>query len=210
MNRKWATISMAAALMALSGCATMSEDECLMSDWNAIGYEDGSRGYTMQQFSNRRQACAKHGVQPDFRAYQEGRDEGLVSFCQPSRGYNLGVSGGTYHGVCDVALEEEFLDAYRVGQQLYGLRSNVQVASNQIYSKERELERVENVIRSKEALLISDETTTEDRVILLADLKDLSERTGELEAEIQQLIADRARYEMELAEYEATVASYGF
>ncbi len=210
MDRKWATISMAAAMLVLSGCATMSEDECLMSDWNAIGYEDGSRGYTMEQFSNRRQACAKHGVTPDFRAYQEGRDEGLVSFCQPSRGYNLGVSGGSYHGVCDVALEEEFLDAYRVGQQLYSLRSNVQTANNRIYSKERELERVESQIRSKEALLISDETTTEDRVLLLADLKDLSERTGELETEIQVLIADRARFEMDLAEYEATVASYGF
>ena len=210
MNRKWATISMAAAALVLSGCATMSEDECLMSDWNAIGYEDGSRGYTMEQFSNRRQACAKHGVAPDFRAYQAGRNEGLVSFCQPSRGYNLGVSGGTYHGVCDVALEEEFLDGYRVGQQLYSLRSNVQVANNRIYSKERELERVASEIRSKEALLISDETTTEDRVILLADLKDLSERTGELETEVQQLIADRARFEMELAEYEATVAAYGF
>ena len=210
MDRKWATISMAAAALVLSGCATMSEDECLMSDWNAIGYEDGSRGYTMEQFSNRRQACAKHGVTPDFRAYQAGRDEGLVSFCQPSRGYNLGVSGGTYHGVCDVALEEEFLDGYRVGQQLYSLRSNVQVANNRIYSKERELERVASEIRSKEALLISDETTTEDRVILLADLKDLSERTGELETEVQQLIADRARFEMELAEYEATVAAYGF
>ncbi len=210
MDRKWATISMAAAVLALSGCATMSEDECLTSDWGAIGFEDGARGYTMQQFSNRREACAKHGVTPDFRAYQEGRDEGLVSYCQPSRGYNLGVSGGTYHGVCDVAMEEEFLDAYRVGNQLHSLRSNVQSANNRIYSKERELERVENDIRSKEALLIGDETTTQDRVLLLADLKDLSERTGELEAEIEQLVADRARFEMELAEYEATVASYGF
>ncbi len=210
MNRKLGTISMAAAVLALSGCATMSEDECLTSDWGAIGYEDGSRGYTMEQFSNRRQACAKHGVTPDFRAYQEGRDEGLVSFCQPSRGYNLGVSGGTYHGVCDVAMEEEFLDAYRVGHQLYSLRSNVQSANNRIYAKERELERVESSIRSSEARLIDPETTTEDRVLLLADLKDLSERTGELETEIEMLIADRARFEMELAEYEATVASYGF
>ncbi len=210
MNRKWATISMAAAMLALSGCATMSEDECVTSDWGAIGYEDGSRGYTMEQFSDRRRACAKHGVTPDFRAYQEGRDEGLVSFCQPARGYNLGVAGGNYNGVCDVALEEEFLDAYRVGHQLYSLRSNVNAANNHIYAKERELERIENTIRSKEALLINEDTTTQDRVLLLADLKDLSERTGELEAEIQQLIADRARFEVELADYEATVASYGF
>lgn len=210
MDKKLAMISVLAAVFGLGGCASMSEDECLTSDWGAIGYEDGARGYTMEQFSNRRQACAKHGVTPDFRAYREGRDEGLVSYCQPSRGYNLGVSGGSYYGVCDVALEEEFLDAYRVGSQLYGLRANVQTANNRIYAKEREIERVEDEVRSKEALLIDPETTTEDRVLLLADLKDLSERTGELEAEVDQLIADRARFEAELAEYEATVAAYGF
>ena len=105
----------------------------------------------------------------------------------------LGVSSRSSKLICCVALE-----------------SNVSNANSRIYAKERELDRVADSTRSKEAQLISDETTTEDRVLLLADLKDLSERTGELETEIEMLIADRARFEMELAEYEATVASYGF
>ena len=210
MNSKWAKIIAVAMAALLGGCASMSEDECLMSDWSAIGYEDGARGRTMEQFTRHRQACAKHGITPDFRAYQSGCNEGLVQYCQPSVGYNLGVAGGRYNGVCDAALEEEFLDAYRVGSQLHTLRSNVNNANGRIYAKERELDRIKDQIRSKEALLISDETTTEDRVLLLADLKDLSERTGELEAEIQQLIADRTRHEQELSNYERTVASYGF
>lgn len=210
MNIRTVTILLAAALLGLSGCATMSGDECATSDWAAIGYEDGSRGYTTDHFANRRKACAKHGISADFGAYQTGRDEGLVEFCQPSRGYNLGVSGGRYNGVCDTALEEEFLDAYRVGNQLYSLRANVNNANSRIYAKERELERVQNDIRDKEASLISEETTIQDRVILLADLKDLSERTGELENEIEVLIQDRAKYEYELADYERTVAAYGF
>ncbi len=200
----------ALAALAVGGCASMSSEECELSDWSAIGYEDGANGYTTERFSSRRKACAKHGVAADFRAYQEGRDEGLVKFCQPSRGYNLGVRGGTYHGVCDAALEEEFLDAYRVGHQLYSLRANVNSASSQIASRERELDRIENEIRSKEALLIASETTIEDRVLLLADLKRLSERTGELETEIDQLVADRAHHEHALADYENTVAAYGF
>lgn len=202
------TIVLAALVM--SGCASMSSEECALSDWSAVGYEDGSRGYTTERFSNHRKACAKHGVSADFRAYQEGRDEGLVEFCQPSRGYNLGVNGGKYNGVCDVALEEEFLDAYRVGNQLYGLRANVNSANSRIASRERELDRIEKEIRAKEALLIGEETTIEDRVLLLADLKKLSERTGELEAEIEGLVQDRARHEYELANYENTVAAYGF
>jgi len=197
-------------IVALSGCASMSSEECANSDWVAVGYEDGSKGYPTDRFGNRRKACAKHGMTADFQAYQQGRAEGLVEFCQPTRGYNLGASGGTYHGVCDVAMEEEFLDGYRVGQQLHSLRSNVGNANSQIYRKEAEIERIQKDIRAKEAELISDGVSTQDRVLLLADLKELSERNGELEAQIEALVADRARYEYELRDYEATVAAYGY
>ena len=194
----------------ISGCASMSSEECANSDWVAIGYEDGSRGYTTDKFGSRRKACAKHGVTADFQAYQEGREEGLVEFCQPSRGYNLGVNGGTYYGVCDVAMEEEFLDAYRVGSQLHSLRSNVNNASSRIYSKEAELKRTKEKIRDKQAELISDDVTPQDRLLLLTDIKELAERSGELEAEIEQLVADKARHEHELKDYEQTVAAYGY
>jgi len=59
-------------------------------------------------------------------------------------------------------------------------------------------------------LIISSETTNEERVLLLVDLKDLAERTGELEAEIEGLIADRARHEQDLQHYEQTVAAHGY
>ena len=210
MNRILINAGMVLAIAVLSGCASMSSDECVNSDWAAIGYEDGSRGYTTDKFGSRRKACAKHGVTADFKAYQEGRDEGLVEFCQPSRGYNLGASGGTYYGVCDVAMEEEFLDAYRAGAQLHTLRSNVSNANSRIYSKEAELKRTREKIRAKQAELISDDVTTQDRVMLLADLEDLSKRTGELEAEIEELVADKARYEYELRDYEQAVAAYDY
>jgi hypothetical protein len=210
MNRFLMNAGLVIAIAVLSGCASMSSEECVNSDWAAIGYEDGSRGYTTDRFGSRRKACAKHGVTADFKAYQEGRDEGLVEFCQPSRGYNLGASGGTYYGVCDVAMEEEFLDAYRVGAELHELRSNVSNANSRIYSKEAELKRTREKIRAKQAELISDDATTQDRVMLLADLEDLSERTGELESEIEQLVADKARYEYELRDYEQTVAAYDY
>lgn len=210
MNSKWATLALSLAFLALGGCASMSSDECAMSDWTAVGYEDGSRGYTTERFGSHRKACAKHGISADFTAYQEGRNQGLVEFCQPGRGFNLGANGGQYNGVCRADLEQEFLDAYRVGHQLYTLRSYVNSANSQIYTKESELNYNKDQIREKEALLISAETTTEQRILLLADLKDLSERTGELEAEIEMLIVDRARYEQDLHYYEQTVAGYGY
>ena len=70
MNRNWMNIASVLVVAALSGCASMSSEECANSDWHSIGYEDGSRGYTTEKFSGRRKACAKHGVTADFQAYQ--------------------------------------------------------------------------------------------------------------------------------------------
>ena len=210
MYKTLVNTGMVLAIAVLSGCASMSSEECANSDWVAIGYEDGSRGYTTDKFGSRRKACAKHGVTADFKAYQQGREEGLVEFCQPSRGYSLGVSGGAYYGVCDVAMEADFLDAYRVGSQLHSLRSNVNNTSSRIYSKEAELKRNREKIREKQAELISDDVTPQDRLLLLTDIKELAERSGQLEEEIEQLVADKARHEHELENYEQTVAAYGY
>jgi hypothetical protein len=198
------------ALLVLNGCASMSGDECAVSDWHTIGFEDGSRGYTAERLGDHRKACAKHGIAPDLRAYQAGREEGVQEFCQPARGFNLGAGGGRYNGVCNGGLEPEFLDAYRSGYHLYSLRSNVSSATYQINARERELAEIKGVIRDKEAQLIDRDTTTEERILLLADLKDLSERTGQLESEIYLLIDDRARHEEQLASYQATLSNAGY
>ena len=210
MKRNWIPICMALLATGLTGCASMSGDECMTSDWAAIGYEDGARGYTTARISDRRKACAKHGVTADFAAYQSGREQGLIEYCQPGRGFNVGSNGGRYNGVCRVELEADFLEAYNAGYHLYTLRSNVNRATSSINSKQNELERIEDEIRQSEADLISDETTTEQRVLLLVDLKDLSERTGQLEAEIQDLYERRAHSQAELDQYQVALLDYGY
>lgn len=210
MSKTWAKIAVALAVAALSGCASMSADECVTSDWSAVGFEDGSRGYTTERFGSHRKACAKHGVTADFQAYQRGRDEGLVEFCQPGRAFSYGVNGGNYNGVCAAEFEPDFLEAYHAGRKLHTLRANVSRANSAIYARESELEAAEKRIVAAELALISDETTTEQRLALLAELKELSERTGHLESEIKQLVADRARFEQDLQYYEQTVAAYGY
>jgi hypothetical protein len=208
MKRNWNLIWVALVVSGLGGCAGMSGDECVTSDWAAIGYEDGARGYTTDRISQRRKACAKHGVTPDFAAYQSGREQGLVEYCQPGRGFDVGSNGGRYNGVCSVDLEADFLDAYNAGYHLYTLRSNVNRANSAINAKERELQRIKDEMRDKEASLIGEETTTEERVLLLVDLKDLSERTGQLEAEIQDLYEQRARSQVELEQYQVAVIDH--
>ncbi|MDZ7643905.1 MAG: DUF2799 domain-containing protein [Woeseiaceae bacterium] len=210
MKRLYTAILVPGILLGLGGCASMSADECMLSDWHTIGYEDGARGYTADRLGEHRKACAKHGVAPDLEAYRAGRADGLREFCQPSRGFNLGAAGGRYYGVCSADMEPDFLDAYRNGQHLHTLRSNVQATNNAILAREADLEQVKQRVRNAEAALISRETTTEERILLLADLKDMSEETGQLEAEISVLIEERAMHESQLASYEAVLANSGY
>ena len=206
LNLVWLTI----VIGSLGGCASMSSDECMTSDWSAIGYEDGSRGFTTDRFGQHRKACAKHGVTPDFSAYQSGRDQGLVEFCQPHRGFNVGSNGGSYNGVCSVNLEADFLDAYNAGYHLYTLRSNVNRANSSIHKKENELERIEDTLIKNGIALIAADTTKEQRILLLADMRNLAERTGKLQAQIKELYDVRARNQVELEHYQLVVADLGY
>lgn len=202
--------ALALLVLAMSGCASMSADECVASDWYTIGFEDGSRGYTAARLGDHRKACAKHGVAPDFTAYRAGHDEGLRDFCKPSRGFRLGSGGGNYSGVCSAELEPAFLDAYKSGYHLYNLRTQLDSVNHQIGARENELEATKAQIRETEAALIRRDTPAEERVLLLADLKELSERTGELQSEIDMLYEDRVRHEIELASYQAMLADSGY
>jgi len=184
LNLFWLTI----VIGSLSGCATMSGDECMTSDWSAIGYEDGSRGFATERFGQHRKACAKHGVTPDFSAYQHGR----------------------YNGVCSVNLEADFLDAYNAGYHLYSLRSNVNRANSSIRSKEKELEQIEDTLIKDGVEIIAEDTTQEQRIYILADMKRLAERTGQLQAEIKELHEVRARSQVELDHYQLVVADMGY
>ncbi len=207
MNLRNLILILAGALV-LQGCAGgMSKDECLVADWYAVGYEDGSRGASPDTVGKHRKACAEHGVAPNIQAYQQGRNKGLSHFCQPSKGFNLGARGYSYSGVCPRMLETEFLAAYNSGRRLYELESSVNYTNRQLHAKKQHLKKIKHTMIDTAAALISDETTPTDRVHLLAESHDLAAKHGQLEAEIEALEQDRVVQEDELAQYRAQLAS---
>lgn len=200
---------LAAALLALGGCASMNESECRAVDWRTVGYEDGVAGYPGDRIAQHRKACAKHGVTPDLAQYQAGRTEGLHEYCQPSNGFRVGAGGGSYAGVCPAELDGAFVGAYESGRQLHYLEARVANATNELESKRRELNHVEDQMVRKSTLIVAGDTAADLRAQALVDTKQLAERAGRLKAEIRELERDRARYERELEDYRGTVAWIG-
>jgi Protein of unknown function (DUF2799) len=192
--------------LALGGCATMSEQECLVSDWRTVGFEDGAAGRPVETIGSYRESCAKHGVAPDLASYRAGHEQGVAEFCQPGRGFEYGRRGGNYHGICPAELEPAFLSSYNEGRQLYVLEAAVRSLNGQIAQSTRTLQEVKKDIASKEARLISDDTPTEERTTLLSETKELARRQGELEGHIIELEKQKAVAEQDLARYTETLA----
>lgn len=194
----------------LSGCAAMSAEECAFSDWAAVGYEDGADGRSSDRFGDYRRACADHSITPDFQAWQAGREQGLVEYCQPLRGFQLGQAGGNYLGVCNSNLEPDFVDAFRVGAQLHDLRANLGEITSRAAATSRAIDQIDADVADIEAAIILDETTPVQRSELLVEMRELSEIKGELELAADLLIEERTLAELALYEYEFTVIEAGF
>jgi hypothetical protein len=191
----------------LGGCAAMSEEECQMSDWRTVGYEDGLLGRSGAAIGTYRKACAKAGVTPDLDAYQAGRAEGLQEFCRPQNGYTLGERGGSYAGVCPTSAEPAFLAAYEEGRTLYTLRRDVSRLSSELSQTEREIDGIEDAIEQETLRMIGDGLTPKERLDILAETRRLAERKGELEDHADYIAQELGASRERLNDYEQMLAS---
>ncbi|MFG1496126.1 DUF2799 domain-containing protein [Saccharospirillum sp. HFRX-1] len=187
-----------ASLLVLSGCATLSEEECLTADWFSIGFEDGANGYPANRIGAHREACAKHGVTPDLRQYQDGHDEGLLNFCTARNGFSRARNGYQYTGICPPSLEPEFLDGYQAGREIYAVTSEISGLRSEQRSNENELSQSQRRLSEMEAVLFSESLSEEERRATYNEITRLRERQGALRSRNEQLIRDIADAEARL------------
>ena len=63
-------------LGSLSGCASISQEECLLGDWYQIGLSDGQYGRS-NRAADYSKDCSEYQVKMDLKSYNKGRSEGL-------------------------------------------------------------------------------------------------------------------------------------
>ena len=160
----FAVIGLSAA--ALNGCATLSEEQCLVGDWYGIGVSDGAAGYTMSRIDDHAEACARHGVSPNINAYSEGRARGLVSYCTTGVGFREGREGDGYAGVCPADLEPDFLAGYSDGRLVLAAQTAVNTANNDRARYEQQARDLEAQIRNEETAAAAEGLTDEQRRVI--------------------------------------------
>jgi hypothetical protein len=194
-------------LCALAGCAGMDAEECASADWRAIGYEDGVQGQSAARFGSHRKACAGHGVRADFDAYLAGRAAGIAQFCRPHNGYQLGLQGAPYAGVCPAELEDAFVAAHAEGYGLYERGAALDHLRKRLHYSQERARSLEYRLAEGTALLIAPNLTPTERATLVIELRQLTEEKLDLERSIDQLEQDYAAAELEYEGYRRYLAS---
>lgn len=151
---------------ALTACETtprpaMSPEQCAVADWKALGYQDGASGRPPERFVARQEACVASGYGADQQLYMAGRRDGLWTWCQPDRGFRMGLEGNGYSGVCPPELDGVFRDAHGEGMRAYNALSAMRSAESTFTSLRSERDDIERKIDANEAGLIASATDEE-------------------------------------------------
>ena len=162
-----------AMLMLLSGCATLSENECRSGDWYGVGLQDGQNGAPLSRLTDHREACAEFGIAIDGDRYRAGRNQGLLDYCTPENGAHVGRSGATYHNVCPAELAAGFLREYRYGYKIWEL--------------EQALERIDRRIAEIDSELAKKDLSDDARRKLRRERDDLEDEHDDRERELRIL-----------------------
>ncbi len=208
MRRVLLTLTLVGTVV-LSGCSSMSQSQCLASDWQSVGYRDGLAGKNSTQIMRHQNACVKHGITPDREVYLAGWNEGVEQFCTPQNGFTVGERGGSYGNVCPEYLHHAFFEAYQDGRQLYLAQAEIRSLESQIILKQRRLTNVEKELSDAENLLIEGNLTSLQRRDLLDETKTLAQEQGQLETEIEDLKIDAAVKSDRLQSLRLTLAYNG-
>lgn len=138
-----------ASTLLLSSCATLTKEQCVMGNWQAIGYNDGVAGYGSERLASHSKACAKASVSPDYLAWERGRQQGLKQYCTPTNAYALGRRGQQLHSVCPSEMLPDLRSSYTQGYNYYKLNAQLQEDQQQLqrylneYDKLREGEQLD-------------------------------------------------------------------
>lgn len=132
------------ALIALSSCATLNEDQCREVSWEQLGYDDGQAGRHSSHVDLHRQACQRYNITVNASEWRQGWDSGIRQFCTPQNGLNEGRAGRSYANSCPADVRAGFEDAYRVAKAVHDARTAAERQNRELDDLLRKLRETED------------------------------------------------------------------
>lgn len=173
-------LAFACATVLVTGCATMTPEQCRQASWMDVGLRDGLAGQPMMTLDERISDCKEVGVTVDTGRYVTGREQGLQSYCRLDNAITLGLNGSHYAGVCPPAIDPEFRRLFQKGYVVFELRTEVSNLDGRTLTLQHQLRDVDR----EEGKLLRETEKDEDRQRIR---KDFDQRRFRMRSELVDL-----------------------
>jgi len=202
-------ITLISTLALLGGCASggsVSENQCIASDWQTLGYRDGVAGYRSSRLLKHQDACVEHGIIPNRSNYIAGWEQGAREYCEPNNAFSLGERGAGHNNICREDLRNGFLSAFKEGRSLYLARKAVANLENTIGHKEVRLEHIKVEVVASATDQLNPVLTPAERIELLAYTNRLRDEQLGLQQALPELRRQLGAKRAELDALQRTLA----
>jgi len=192
-------VAVALVLLSVTGCTSISKEECLQGDWYSIGVDDGKNGrLPTDSFRGYEKECADYGVRPDFAKYQQGHSQGLVFYCDFEHGVAHGRSGSEYNTACTGKLEPSFRQGYQQGRRWYQAKKVVDDIRYAIARIQSANTQMDDEIYQLNQRIVQDPNPN-NRASMMYRVDELRRRIGENAVELGRLGGELSRAEAAFA-----------
>lgn len=157
-------------LIIISGCTSLSENECHQGNWQALGYNHGQQGYTLTEGSEIILSCHEFGIHPNMEAYKESYQKGLATFCVPENGFTQGLDGKAYNGICQ---SKPFRKAWEEGHDRYLINARIEEVEQRIEDIYQQLKTIKNKLSQSQLAQAERNELINERNALKKEQKDL-------------------------------------
>lgn len=135
-------VAAAAALALLPSSALAAKIDCTQ-DWREAGLADALNGVPERQVRRYERKCRKR---MNKAAYLEARAEGLAIYCTRENGYIVATDIKRYRGACPTVAEVAFMEGYRDGRRMAGMRQSVELVEKEARCEARHLQELQETI----------------------------------------------------------------
>lgn len=126
----WLSVSM--VVLGLSGCASMSVEECQSAHWQRIGEREGIRGEG-SQLARHYKACQKANIVPDQTQYEQGYSRGLALYCTTEQVFQQALQGKGDYQFCPVQKQAQLRPYYQVANDYYQAKQQLTRLEDDFY-----------------------------------------------------------------------------
>jgi hypothetical protein len=117
MKKPILLILIAALISLTTACSLfhMSQQECMSTNWEQVGFADGAAGNPPRSLVNAVSDCAQYGITVNQKIYHKGWTSGIKQFCTFERGFTIGSQGGQLPTICPENLQGRFTAGWNKG-----------------------------------------------------------------------------------------------